>query len=150
GKMSSRQPPNQAKVFPTQQPAPSIASRPNISEQSSESPADQRPVSGSADGGETLANDKTNVTKDAATDDSAVSGIAEQMAQALSSGDIDALGSLYGDSVDYLDSSRITSDAVRTQLHEYFARWPVRQWTITSPVKVKSMGGSMQQLTFSA
>ena len=100
--------------------------------------------------GETLGSEKTNVTEGAATDDSAVSGIAEQMAQALSSGDIDALGSLYGDSVDYLDGGRITSDAVRTQLQQYFARWPERQWAITGPARVTSLGASRKQITFTA
>jgi len=119
------------------------------SKRSGEPLADQGLVSGTATG-ETLVSEKTNVTEGAATDDSAVSGIAEQMAQALSSGDIDALGSLYGDSVDYLDGGRITSDAVRTQLQQYFARWPERQWAITGPARVTSLGASRKQITFTA
>src|SRR5205823_444104 len=39
---------------------------------------------------------------------------------------------------------------VRSQLQEYFSKWPVRQWTITSPVKVQSLGASRQQVVFSA
>jgi hypothetical protein len=83
-------------------------------------------------------------------DTSDVSGIADRIAQGFSSGDIDTLNSLYADTVDYLDSGPISSADVQRQIQEYFTRWPVRQWTITSPVKVKSMGGSVQQLTFSA
>ena len=147
GKTTSRQPPDHAKVLPTQPPPP-IASKPTESQPSSESPADQ--VSGTGDDAETSATEKTRVTEGPVMDDSAVSGIAEQMAQALSNGDIDALGLLYADNVDYLDNGRISGDAVRTQLQQYFARWPVRQWTITSPVKVQSLGASRRQVVFSA
>jgi len=125
------------------------ASQPGESKQSGEPPAEQAIISGTT-AGETLVSEKTNVTQGPARDNSGVSGIAEQMAQALSSGDIDALGSLYGDSVDYLDSGRISSDEVRSQIQEYFARWPVRQWTVTTPVKVESLGASVQKVTFSA
>jgi hypothetical protein len=84
------------------------------------------------------------------SDNSDASGIAEKVVQAFSDGDVETLGALYADTVDYYDSGRISSADVRSQLQEYFSKWPVRQWTITSPVKVQSLGASRQQVVFSA
>jgi tetratricopeptide (TPR) repeat protein len=79
-----------------------------------------------------------------------VSSIPEKVVQGFSAPDVDALGSMYAGTVDYLDSGRISSAAVRNQLAEYFARWPVRQWEVVGPVKVESLGASVQQVVFSA
>jgi hypothetical protein len=84
------------------------------------------------------------------TDGSDASGIADKIVQAFSAGDVETLSSLYADTVDYLDSGRISRSAVQDQLQQYFERWPVRQWTITNPVKVESLGASVQRVTFSA
>ena len=83
-------------------------------------------------------------------DTSDASGIAEKVVQAFSDGDVETLGALYADTVDYYESGRISSEAVRSQLQDYFDRWPVRQWTIITPVKVESLGASVQQVSFSA
>lgn len=83
-------------------------------------------------------------------DISDASGIAARVVQAFSDGDVETLGALYADTVDYYDSGRISSAAVRSQLEQYFSKWPVRQWEIASPVKVESLGGSTQRVVFSA
>jgi hypothetical protein len=81
---------------------------------------------------------------------SSASQIAEQVAQGYTDATPDALVSMYADTVDYLDSGRINNDAVRAQVQEYFSRWPQRQWTLTGPVKVESMGASVQKVVFKA
>jgi hypothetical protein len=122
---------------PEKQPAPASTSEPPESQQPVDSISDQPAVQGTAD------------AADAVTASSA-SGIAESLVQALSGGEVEAVSSLYADTVDYMNSGRITSDAVRSQLQEYFARWPVRQWTMLSPAKVESRGASGQKVIFLA
>lgn len=78
------------------------------------------------------------------------SGIAEKLVQAFSAGDVETFDSLYADTVDYYESDRISRAAVRSQLEEYFNKWPVRQWEIAGPVKVETLGGSVQRVVFSA
>ncbi len=76
--------------------------------------------------------------------------IAEAFVQAYSGADVDALASLYADRVDHTNSGVISNAAVRAQAKEYFARWPVRQWSLAGPVKTTSMGLSQQKVVFSA
>ncbi len=76
--------------------------------------------------------------------------IAEAFVQAYSGADVDALAGLYGDRVDYTNSGVISNADVRAQAKEYFARWPVRQWSLAGPVKTTSMGPSRQKVIFSA
>ena len=76
--------------------------------------------------------------------------IAEAFVQAYSGTDVDAVAALYADRVDYTNSGVITNAAVRAQAKQYFARWPVRQWSLAGPVKTTSMGPSRQKLVFSA
>jgi hypothetical protein len=71
-------------------------------------------------------------------------------AQGFSNGDMETLVSLYADPVDYQKQGPISSAQIQSQLQEYFARWPVRQWTIIGQVKTKPLSGSVQQLIFSA
>jgi tetratricopeptide (TPR) repeat protein len=76
--------------------------------------------------------------------------IAEAFVQAYSGADIDALAGLYADRVDHTNSGVISNAAVRAQAKEYFARWPVRQWSLAGPVKATSTGPSRQKVIFSA
>jgi len=76
--------------------------------------------------------------------------IAEAFVQAYSGSDLDALAGLYGDRVDYTNSGVISNANVRAQAKEYFARWPVRQWSLAGSVKTTSMGPSRQKVVFSA
>jgi tetratricopeptide (TPR) repeat protein len=76
--------------------------------------------------------------------------IAEAFVQAYSGADVDALAGLYGDRVDYTNSGVISNAAVRAQAKEYFARWPVRQWSLVGPVKTISLGTSKKKVIFSA
>jgi len=76
--------------------------------------------------------------------------IAEAFAQAYSGADVDALASLYADRVDYTNSGVVSNAAIRKQAQEYFARWPVRQWSLAGPVKTTSMGPFRQKVIFSA
>ena len=76
--------------------------------------------------------------------------IAAAFVQAYSAADVDAVAGLYGDRVDYTNSGVISNAAIRKQAQEYFARWPVRQWSLAGPVKTTSMGPSRQKVIFSA
>lgn len=76
--------------------------------------------------------------------------IAETFVQAYSGVDVDALASLYADRVDYTNSGVISNSAVRAQAKEYFARWPVRQWSLIGSVKTVSFGATKQKVIFSA
>jgi tetratricopeptide (TPR) repeat protein len=76
--------------------------------------------------------------------------IASAFVQAYSGTDVDALASLYADRVDHTNSGVISNAAVRAQAKEYFARWPVRQWSLVGPVKTISLGATKQKVIFSA
>jgi len=76
--------------------------------------------------------------------------IAEAFVQAYSGADVDGVASLYADRVDYTNSGVISNAAVRAQAKEYFARWPVRQWSLVGAVQTTSMGPSRQKVIFSA
>jgi hypothetical protein len=76
--------------------------------------------------------------------------IAEAFVQAYSGANVDALAGLYADRVDYTNSGVISNAAVRAQAKEYFARWPVRQWSLVGPAKTVSLGSSRQKVIFSA
>lgn len=76
--------------------------------------------------------------------------IAEAFVQAYSGRDVDALADLYAARVDHTNSGVISNAAIEKQAREYFALWPVRQWTLAGPVKTTSMGPSRQKITFSA
>lgn len=76
--------------------------------------------------------------------------IAEAFVQAYSGANVDALASLYADRVDHTNSGVISNAAVRAQAKEYFARWPVRQWSLVGPVKTISLGATKQKVIFSA
>ncbi len=78
------------------------------------------------------------------------SSIGQSLVQALSDGDVDGLTSMYADSVDYLDNGRVSVATVQDHLQEYFAQWPERQWKLAGPVKIESLGASVQQVVFSA
>jgi len=171
GKSSRQQTTSHTKVTSSnQQPAPESASQSPESQQPSESPADQPMVPNNANatdaatpagapysqsavnrsGRQRSSIGRAAPTEGGGADTSAVSEVAEQIAQGFSNGDIETLVSLYGEAVDYLDSGTVSSATVRSQLLEYFERWPVRQWTITGPVRVTSLGASRKQVTFTA
>ena len=76
--------------------------------------------------------------------------IAEAFVQAYSGADVDALASLYADSVDHTNSGLISNAAVRAQAKEYFTRWPVRQWSLVGSVKAIALGATKQNVIFSA
>jgi tetratricopeptide (TPR) repeat protein len=76
--------------------------------------------------------------------------VAAAFVQAYSGADVEAVGRLYADRVDYTNSGVISNTAIRKQAQEYFARWPVRQWSLAGPVKTTSMGLSRQKVIFSA
>ncbi|PYX62951.1 MAG: hypothetical protein DMG78_32495, partial [Acidobacteria bacterium] len=88
----------------------------------------------------------SNKNKDEVTPES----IAEAFVQAYSGADVDGVASLYADRVDYTNSGVISNAAVRAQAKEYFARWPVRQWSLVGAVQTTSMGPSRQKVIFSA
>jgi WD40 repeat protein len=88
----------------------------------------------------------TKSSSDAAT---GAASVAKQVVQQLSHGDAESLGALYAETVDYMNSGSISNAAVRNQLRQFFERWPVRQWTITAPVKVESQDPLVQEVTFS-
>ncbi len=88
----------------------------------------------------------SNKNKDEVTPES----IAEAFVQAYSGADVDGVASLYADRVDYTNSGVISNAAIRKQAQKYFARWPVRQWSLAGPVKTTSMGPSRQKVIFSA
>ena len=156
-------PPRQSRT-PAEGPSPSADSENSFSSADQEStrwgsssPSAQQPSSfggrnpeGKVVGRSRSERESSSSVGGSSAGNSDASGIAERVVQAFSDGDVETLGALYADTVDYYDSGRISSDAVRSQLQEYFVRWPVRQWTITTPVKVKSLGASVQQVTFSA
>jgi tetratricopeptide (TPR) repeat protein len=76
--------------------------------------------------------------------------VAEAFVQAYSGADVDAVAALYADRVDYTNNGVISNAAVRAQAKDYFARWPVRQWSLAGPVKANSMGPSRDRVIFSA
>jgi tetratricopeptide (TPR) repeat protein len=76
--------------------------------------------------------------------------IAEAFVQAYSGADVNALAGLYADRVDYSNSGVISNASVGAQAREYFARWPVRQWSLVGPVKTISLGATKQKIIFSA
>ncbi|MDQ6624214.1 MAG: hypothetical protein M3Y86_12130 [Verrucomicrobiota bacterium] len=78
------------------------------------------------------------------------SALPETIAQTLSDGNLETLNASYAETVDYLNSGRISSDEVQSQLQEYFERWPVRHWEVSGPVRNQSLGASVQQITFPA
>ncbi len=82
--------------------------------------------------------------------DATPESIAEVFVRAYSGTDVDALAGLYADRVDYTNSRLISNAAVRTQAQEYFARWPMRQWSLVGPVKAISLGATKQKIIFSA
>ena len=76
--------------------------------------------------------------------------IPEAFVQAYSGADVDAVAGLYADRVDYTNSGVISNAAIRKQAQEYFARWPVRQWSLAGPVHTTSMGPFRQKVILSA
>jgi Tfp pilus assembly protein PilF len=76
--------------------------------------------------------------------------IAEAFVQAYSGADVEALAGLYADRVDHTNNGVISNAAVRKQAHEYFARWPVRHWSLVGPVNTVSLGTSKKKVIFSA
>ena len=76
--------------------------------------------------------------------------IAQQFVEAYSGNDVDALAGLYADRVDHTNSGVISNDAVRAQAQEYFARWPVRHWSLVGTVSTVSLGTSKKKVIFSA
>jgi len=76
--------------------------------------------------------------------------IASAFVHAYSGTDIDALASLYADRIDHTDSGVITNAALRAQAREYFARWPVRQWSLVGPVETISLEAARENIIFSA
>jgi len=76
--------------------------------------------------------------------------IAEAFVQAYSGADVDAVAALYADRVDYTNSGVISNAAVRAQAKDYFARWPMRQWSLVGQVKTVSSGTTKQKVIFSA
>jgi hypothetical protein len=84
------------------------------------------------------------------TNEGSSESIAEAFVQAYSGADVDAIGGLYADRVGHTDSGVISNAAIMKQAKEYFARWPVRQWSLVGPVKAASLGPSRQKITFSA
>jgi hypothetical protein len=80
----------------------------------------------------------------------AAESIAQAFVQAYSGADVDALARLYADRVDHTNSGVISHAAIRKQAQEYFARWPVRQWSLVGPVKTTSLGATKQRVIFSA
>ena len=74
--------------------------------------------------------------------------IAEAFVQAYSGTDVDAVAALYADRVDYTNSGVVSSAAVRKQAKEYFARWPVRHWSLIGTVNTVSLGHSKQKVIF--
>jgi hypothetical protein len=77
------------------------------------------------------------------------SGIAQTIVQAYTSGDLATFSSLYADTVNYRKKRTSNAD-IQRQLSEYFAKWPVRQWSLAGPVKVTQVGPSAQKVVFSA
>lgn len=74
--------------------------------------------------------------------------IAEAFVQAYSGADVDTVASLYADRVDYTNSGVISKAAVRAEAEKYFARWPVRRWSLVGPVTTVSLG--TKKMIFSA
>lgn len=52
--------------------------------------------------------------------------------------------------MDYTNSGVISNAAVRAQAKDYFARWPMRQWSLVGQVKTVSSGTTKQKVIFSA
>jgi len=92
---------------------------------------------------------KQPATKSSSDAGTGAASVAKQVVQQLSHGDAESLGALYAESVDYMNKGSISNAAVRNQLRQFFERWPVRQWTITAPVKVESQDPLVQEVTFS-
>jgi uncharacterized repeat protein (TIGR03803 family) len=92
------------------------------------------------------AQDEQSLSKSEVTPQS----IAEAFVQAYSGTDVGALAGLYADRVDHTDSGVISNAAVRAQAREYFARWPVRHWSLVGPAKTISLGATRQKVVFSA
>ncbi|HEY4271888.1 MAG TPA: tetratricopeptide repeat protein [Candidatus Udaeobacter sp.] len=76
--------------------------------------------------------------------------IAEAFVQAYSAADVDAVADLYADRVDHTNSGVISNAAERAQAKEYFARWPVRHWSLLGTVNTVSLGATKQKVIFSA
>ncbi len=76
--------------------------------------------------------------------------IAEAFVQAYSGADVDAVAGLYANRVDHTDSGVISNAAVRVQAEQYFARWPVRHWSLVGQVKTIPLGPFRQKVIFSA
>jgi hypothetical protein len=88
-------------------------------------------------------------TKSSSDAGTGAASVAKQVVQQLSHGDAESLSALYAETVDYMNKGSISNAAVRNQLRQFFERWPVRQWTITAPVKVESQDPLVQEVTFS-
>ena len=81
---------------------------------------------------------------------SGASEIPARIVQAFSDGDLNAFDSMYADTVDYMESGQISSADVRSQIAEYFQKWPVRHWEVIGQGKVDQVGPSAQRVVFSA
>ena len=76
------------------------------------------------------------------------SAFAENNARAMSGGDVNALTTYYANQVDYLDEGFVSSDVIRRDLEQYFARWPQTSWEVNGAVTVQSLTPSRYQITF--
>src|SRR5437016_12994975 len=68
--------------------------------------------------------------------------------KAYSGADVDTVAGLYADRVDYTNSGVISKAAVRAEAPKYFARWPVRRWSLVGPLTTVSLG--TKKMIFSA
>jgi len=69
--------------------------------------------------------------------------------KAYSGADVDTVAGLYADRVDYTNSGVISKAAVRAEAPKYFARWPVRRWSLVGPLTTVSLG-IKKKMIFSA
>lgn len=99
---------------------------------------------------ESPSNNGSSFGSGSTNNNSVATEIANQFVQAYSGSDPDAVLALYAETIDYTDNVAISSDALRSQVQEYFARWPVRSWTLASAPITSSLGGSVQQVSFLA
>jgi tetratricopeptide (TPR) repeat protein len=76
--------------------------------------------------------------------------IAAAFVQAYSGADVDVLAGLYADRIDHTNSGIISNAAVRAQAEKYFARWPVRHWSLVGTANTVSLGTSKKKVIFSA
>jgi serine/threonine protein kinase len=68
--------------------------------------------------------------------------------KAVSSNDATTAASLYGDQVDFLNEGTKSRESLAREMVEYFARWPVQNFRLTSDVTIDDLDSNGKMVSF--